>query len=302
MGERGRDRRRARPHDRGDCRRARRRASATSTSPVPPPGPPASASSTGCSAAGSCRAPSCSSPASRGSASRRCCSTWPRVRPGPAPRCSTSVVRSRPPRCAAAPSASTPSPTPSTSRPRPTSRRCSATSRRAQPDLLVVDSVQTVASAEIEGQAGNVSQVREVAASLIRAAKQRGMAVLLVGHVTKDGSIAGPPRARAPRRRRRAVRGRPALPAAPRPRGQEPLRPHRRGRLLRPVRHRHRRPARPERTLPHQARPRGGRHLRHGDARGPPAPRGRGAGARRPVDAARARGAPPAASTRPGWP
>ena len=60
------------------------------------------------------------------------------------------------------------------------------------PDLLVVDSVQTVASAEIEGQAGNVSQVREVAASLIRAAKQRGMAVLLVGHVTKDGSIAGP--------------------------------------------------------------------------------------------------------------
>ncbi len=60
------------------------------------------------------------------------------------------------------------------------------------PDLLVVDSVQTVASADIEGQAGNVSQVREVAASLIRAAKHRNMAVLLVGHVTKDGSIAGP--------------------------------------------------------------------------------------------------------------
>ncbi len=60
------------------------------------------------------------------------------------------------------------------------------------PEVLVVDSVQTVASADIEGQAGNVSQVREVAASLIRAAKERGMAVLLVGHVTKDGSIAGP--------------------------------------------------------------------------------------------------------------
>ena len=61
-----------------------------------------------------------------------------------------------------------------------------------QPDLVVVDSVQTIASAQVEGSAGNVSQVREVAASLIQAAKSRGIAVLLVGHVTKDGSIAGP--------------------------------------------------------------------------------------------------------------
>ncbi|QQS01450.1 MAG: DNA repair protein RadA [Austwickia sp.] len=60
------------------------------------------------------------------------------------------------------------------------------------PELLVVDSVQTVASAEVEGAAGNVAQVREVAASLIAVAKARGMAALLVGHVTKDGSIAGP--------------------------------------------------------------------------------------------------------------
>jgi DNA repair protein RadA/Sms len=60
------------------------------------------------------------------------------------------------------------------------------------PDLLVVDSVQTVASAEMDGAAGNVSQVREVAAALIRVAKERGLATLLVGHVTKDGSIAGP--------------------------------------------------------------------------------------------------------------
>ncbi|MEP6632554.1 MAG: DNA repair protein RadA [Lapillicoccus sp.] len=63
---------------------------------------------------------------------------------------------------------------------------------RLQPDLLVVDSVQTIASGEVDGSAGNVSQVREVAASLIQAAKHRGMSVLLVGHVTKDGSIAGP--------------------------------------------------------------------------------------------------------------
>ena len=61
-----------------------------------------------------------------------------------------------------------------------------------EPDLVVVDSVQTISSAEVEGAAGNVSQVREVAASLIRAAKSRGISVLLVGHVTKDGSIAGP--------------------------------------------------------------------------------------------------------------
>jgi DNA repair protein RadA/Sms len=60
------------------------------------------------------------------------------------------------------------------------------------PDLLVVDSVQTVASDAIEGSAGGVSQVREVAASLIKVAKQRGMATVLVGHVTKDGSVAGP--------------------------------------------------------------------------------------------------------------
>ena len=61
-----------------------------------------------------------------------------------------------------------------------------------RPELVVIDSVQTISSAEVEGSAGNVSQVREVAASLIQVAKARGIAVLLVGHVTKDGSIAGP--------------------------------------------------------------------------------------------------------------
>jgi DNA repair protein RadA/Sms len=60
------------------------------------------------------------------------------------------------------------------------------------PSLLVVDSVQTIASAEVDGSPGNVSQVREVAAALIRVAKDRGIATVLVGHVTKDGSVAGP--------------------------------------------------------------------------------------------------------------
>lgn len=61
-----------------------------------------------------------------------------------------------------------------------------------QPDLLVVDSVQTIASAQVDGSAGGVSQVREVAAALISVAKRTALPVVLVGHVTKDGAIAGP--------------------------------------------------------------------------------------------------------------
>lgn len=61
-----------------------------------------------------------------------------------------------------------------------------------RPELFIVDSVQTVASSEIDGVAGMPAQVREVAANLIRTAKQNSIPLLLVGHVTKDGSIAGP--------------------------------------------------------------------------------------------------------------
>ncbi|HEV7658075.1 MAG TPA: DNA repair protein RadA [Mycobacteriales bacterium] len=61
-----------------------------------------------------------------------------------------------------------------------------------EPGLLVVDSVQTIASPVVEGTAGGVTQVRAVAAALIAVAKARGMATVLVGHVTKDGAIAGP--------------------------------------------------------------------------------------------------------------
>ncbi len=61
-----------------------------------------------------------------------------------------------------------------------------------QPGLVIVDSVQTVASSLVDGLAGGVSQVREVAATLIRVAKEREVPVVLVGHVTKDGTIAGP--------------------------------------------------------------------------------------------------------------
>ncbi len=60
------------------------------------------------------------------------------------------------------------------------------------PRLLVIDSIQTMHSDLIEGAPGTVSQVRASAQELIRFAKERGTAVVLVGHVTKDGSIAGP--------------------------------------------------------------------------------------------------------------
>lgn len=60
------------------------------------------------------------------------------------------------------------------------------------PDLVIVDSVQTISSSLSEGLAGQPSQVREVAATLIRVAKDRDLPILLVGHVTKDGTIAGP--------------------------------------------------------------------------------------------------------------
>lgn len=61
-----------------------------------------------------------------------------------------------------------------------------------KPDLVIVDSVQTVASPEIESAAGSVSQVRECAASLLRYAKTNNIPVILVGHINKDGAIAGP--------------------------------------------------------------------------------------------------------------
>ncbi|AWB93570.1 DNA repair protein RadA [Aeromicrobium chenweiae] len=60
------------------------------------------------------------------------------------------------------------------------------------PSLLIVDSVQTIGSADVEGVPGGVTQVREVASAVIQRAKRDGIATLLVGHVTKDGSVAGP--------------------------------------------------------------------------------------------------------------
>jgi DNA repair protein RadA/Sms len=67
-----------------------------------------------------------------------------------------------------------------------------ATLERERPAVCVIDSVQTLWSQEIGSAPGSVSQVREAAARLLRVAKEAGVATFLVGHVTKDGSVAGP--------------------------------------------------------------------------------------------------------------
>src|SRR5256712_3472856 len=64
--------------------------------------------------------------------------------------------------------------------------------RAEAPQLAIVDSIQTVTDAGFEGSAGSVTQVRESAAHLMRLAKEIGGPIFLVGHVTKEGAIAGP--------------------------------------------------------------------------------------------------------------
>ncbi len=63
---------------------------------------------------------------------------------------------------------------------------------KMKPDIIIVDSIQTVFSSSIESAPGSVSQVREVAGQFLLLAKNRGIPVFLIGHVTKEGSIAGP--------------------------------------------------------------------------------------------------------------
>lgn len=67
-----------------------------------------------------------------------------------------------------------------------------ATLERERPAVCVIDSVQTLYAAELGSAPGSVAQVREAAARLLRVAKEAGVATILVGHVTKDGAVAGP--------------------------------------------------------------------------------------------------------------
>ena len=64
--------------------------------------------------------------------------------------------------------------------------------KKIMPDLMIVDSVQTVYTQTIESSPGSVSQIKECAALLLRFAKETGVPVILIGHITKEGSIAGP--------------------------------------------------------------------------------------------------------------
>ncbi len=70
--------------------------------------------------------------------------------------------------------------------------RIVATLREANPRIAVIDSIQTVYSEALSSAPGSVSQVRECAAQLTRLAKQSGISLIMVGHVTKDGALAGP--------------------------------------------------------------------------------------------------------------
>ena len=67
-----------------------------------------------------------------------------------------------------------------------------AIAEQKRPKILVVDSIQVMHMEEVASAPGSVSQVRESAAMLVRFAKQTGTVLILVGHVTKDGSLAGP--------------------------------------------------------------------------------------------------------------
>lgn len=64
--------------------------------------------------------------------------------------------------------------------------------KNTEPQLVIIDSIQTVYSDALESSPGSISQVRECASAILKFAKQSGMPVLLIGHITKEGSIAGP--------------------------------------------------------------------------------------------------------------
>ncbi len=67
-----------------------------------------------------------------------------------------------------------------------------AHTEQIQPDLLIIDSIQTISTETIESSPGSVSQVRECTSAILKYAKMTGVAVLLIGHITKEGSLAGP--------------------------------------------------------------------------------------------------------------
>ena len=164
-----------------------------STSPSTSPGPPGSTSSTGCSAAAWCRGRSRSSAASRGSGKSTLLTQVAAAVAAGGERVlyvsaeeSRQQVRLRAERLGAlAPGLWL------------ADRRCRCTRSsghldEVKPSLLVVDSIQSVHDLELPGGPGSVTQVKGCAQRLVAEAKSRSVAVVLVGHVTKDGDLAGP--------------------------------------------------------------------------------------------------------------
>ena len=105
---------------------------------------------------------------------------------------STSRARSRRRRSGCAPSGSRPAPLDVPVLAETDLDAVLATLEAERPEVCVIDSVQTLHAAELSGAPGSVGQVREVAGRIMRVAKARDIAVLLVGHVTKEGALAGP--------------------------------------------------------------------------------------------------------------
>ena len=64
--------------------------------------------------------------------------------------------------------------------------------KETKPEIVVIDSIQTISTEDVESSAGSIAQVRECAAALLRFAKSSGVPVILIGHITKEGTLAGP--------------------------------------------------------------------------------------------------------------
>ena len=64
--------------------------------------------------------------------------------------------------------------------------------KEVQPEMIVIDSIQTISTEDVESSAGSIAQVRECASALLRFAKTSGVPVILIGHITKEGTLAGP--------------------------------------------------------------------------------------------------------------
>ena len=153
---------------------------------------PGSTSSIACSAAASCPDRSCCSAASRASASRRCCCRRPltlRAKSGPVLYASGEEsehqIKSRGDRLGVGEA-------PLYLLSETCIERILEEIARLKPALVVVDSVQTVFSIKFQSAPGSIGQVREAATQFLFAAKGQNIPVVLVGHVTKDGSLAGP--------------------------------------------------------------------------------------------------------------